>query len=76
MSEATLATSFEVATPTEAVRPVSRWISSFTRRATTSPGPRARAEAVTSRKASSMDTGSTRSVTRRRMSMTRSDSWA
>jgi hypothetical protein len=74
MSEATLATSLEAATPTEAVSSVSRLIASLRRRAISSPDPKARSLPVTSRKASSMETGSTASVKRRRTFMMRSDS--
>ena len=74
MSEATLATSFEVATPTEAVSWISRRIASLRRRAISSPVPNARPLPLTSRNASSIETGSTRSVKRRRIFMIRSDS--
>ena len=76
MSEATLATSFEVATPTEAVSAVSSRIACFSLRAIVSPEPSARALPVTSRNASSIETGSTRSVKRPRIAMIRSDSRA
>ena len=70
MSEATFATSFEVATPTEAVRWVSLRTASFSRAATVSPSPNARRLPVTSRNASSIETGSTQSLKRPRTSIT------
>ncbi len=76
MSEATLATSFEVATPTDAVSPVSSRIAALSLRPICSPVPIARALPVTSRNASSIETGSTRSVKRSKTAMIRSDSRA
>jgi hypothetical protein len=68
MSEATLATSLEGATPTDAVSCVRSRMSAFSARAMSSPVAGRPADAnsrrlpVTSRKASSMETGSTASV--------------
>ncbi len=76
MSEAILATSFEVATPTEAVSPVSSRIAALSFRPISTPDPIARALPVTSRNASSIETGSTRSVKRSKTAMIRSDSRA
>ena len=74
MSEAIFATSFDEATPTDAVSCRSARIASFSRRAIAAPSPIARALPVTSRNASSIETGSTTSVTRRRTSITSFDS--
>ena len=75
-SEAILATSLFAARPTEAVSEVAARRRSFRARAMASPGPRARRLPVTSRKASSIDRGSTRSVKPRRMAMTSADTAA
>ena len=57
-SLATLATNFEGATPTEATRSSSSWIADLIPRATAFAGPNRRSLAVTSRKASSSESGS------------------
>jgi len=65
-----LATSFVLATPTDAVRPTSALVSSLIRPAIVGPSPKSAAEPVTSRKASSIEIGSTSGVKRRRIAMT------
>ena len=70
MSEAILATSLEVAMPTEAVSASSPWMVCLMARAMASPVPSARRLPVTSMKASSMEMGSTRSLKRPRISRT------
>ena len=57
-------------TPTETVSPTSSWTASLMRRAIVSPSPNSAREPVTSRNASSIDTGSTCEVNRRRIAMT------
>ena len=69
-SEAILATSFVRATPTDAVSRSSSWIVCLIRRAMVSPSPNSARDAVTSRNASSIETGSTIGVNRRRIAMT------
>ncbi len=75
-SEATLATSLELATPTEAVSCVSSRIACLRLRPIVSPEPSARSLPVASRNASSIETGSTRSLKRSRIAMMRADSRA
>ena len=70
-SDAIFATSFVLATPTDAVSCVSSWIASLIRRAAAAPGPHSASVPVRSRNASSMETGSTSGVNRRRIAMTR-----
>ena len=61
-SEAILATSLVVATPTEAVSPTSSRTRSLIERAMAGPSPNSSNEPVTSRNASSMEMGSTSGV--------------
>ena len=61
-SDAILATSFVLATPTEAVSPTSARTSSLIRRAIVGPSPNSAADPVTSRNASSIEIGSTSGV--------------
>ncbi len=61
-SEATLATSLLVATPTEAVSCSSSRMAAVMRRAISSGGPKRASEPATSRKASSIEICSTRGV--------------
>ena len=61
-SDAILATSFVLATPTEAVSPTSARVSSLIRRAIDGPSPNSAADPVTSRNASSIEIGSTSGV--------------
>ncbi len=61
-SEAILATSFVLATPTEAVSPTSARTSSLIRRAIVGPSPNSAIDPVTSRNASSIEIGSTAGV--------------
>ena len=68
-SDAILATSFVPATPTEAVSSSSERMASLMARAMVCAVPKSASEPATSRKASSMETGSTRGVKRRRMAM-------
>ena len=65
-----MATSFEVATPTEAVRAVSSRTAAFRRAASFAPSPNTLRLPVTSRNASSIDIGSTQSLKRPRTSIT------
>ncbi len=69
-SEAILATSFVVATPTEIVRSTDDVTSSLIRRPIAAPSPNRTREPVTSRKASSIEIGSTSGVNRRRTAIT------
>ena len=70
-SEATLATSFVVATPTLAVSPTSSRTAALIRRAIASGGPNSASDPATSRNASSIETCSRSGVKRPRISMTR-----
>ena len=69
-SEAILATSLVVATPTEAVSPTSSVTARLIAPAIASPSPNRACDPVTSRKASSIEIGWTWSVKRRRIAMT------
>ena len=65
-----MATSFVVATPTEAVRPTSATIAALIVTAIVGPSPKSARDAVTSRNASSIEIGSTSGVNRRRIVIT------
>ena len=69
-SEATLATDFVAATPQDTVRPVSRRTAARSQRAITAGSVPASTRCVTSRNASSSESGSTSGVTRRKMAIT------
>ena len=75
-SDAILATSLEVATPTDAVSWVCSLSASLSARAICSPVPNILRLPVTSRKASSMEMGSTQSVNPRSTSMTSAETAA
>ena len=68
--DAILARNLFGATPADAVRPVSSRMRSFSRRATSTPSGSPQAFSVTSRYASSSDSGSTSGVTSRKMAKT------
>ena len=68
-SEASLATNFVGATPTDATRPVSLRMSRLIERAMASPSPNKRWQPRTSRNASSSESGSTRGVYERKIRM-------
>ena len=70
-AEASLATNFRVATPTEQVTPTSRWTVRRIRRAISGGSPKSRIAPATSKKASSSEIGSTRGVNDRRTSRNR-----
>ena len=69
-SEATFATNLLAATPTDAVRARLEAMRALIVAATVGPSPESRSVPVTSRKASSMDTGSSSGVNSARMAMT------
>ena len=68
--EAILARNLFGATPAEAVRPVASWIRALRRRATSTPSVSPHAFSVTSRYASSSESGSTSGVTSRKRAKT------
>jgi hypothetical protein len=65
MSEAIFAMNLLDAAPAETISPVSRRTASLIFRATSSAAPNSRSQPVTSRNASSMESGSTSGVNRR-----------